>query len=155
MNNQEKIIFKNKLKHFCEELIRQRIDAAKKAISNAREATNQEAKSTVGDKYETARAMGQLEQDMFARQLAENLKEFSILQSIDANNICKEVGSGSFLQCQNISFFIAAGLGKKIFEDKTILFLSPNAPLAKTLLHKKTGDGFIFNGANSTIEDLF
>ena len=82
------------------------INAAQQSISNAREATNQEAKSTVGDKYETARAMGQLEQDMFARQLTENLKEFSTLQSIDANNICKEVGSGAYMQCQNISFLL-------------------------------------------------
>jgi len=155
MNNQEKIAFKNKLKHFCEELIQQRIDSAKKAIANARESTNQEAKSTVGDKYETARAMGQLEQDMYARQLAENLKEFSTLQSIDANNICKEAEAGAFLQCQNISFFIAAGLGKKVVEGKTILYLSANTPLAKILLHKKVGEQFVFNGSNELIIDLF
>lgn len=155
MNNQKKIAFKNKLKHFCEELIQERINAAQQAITNARESTNQEAKSTVGDKYETARAMGQLEQDMYARQLSENLKEFSTLQSIDANNICKEAGAGAFVQCTTISFFIAAGLGKKIIDDKTILFLSPNAPLAKILLHKKAGDSFVFNAANLIIENLF
>jgi len=155
MNNQEKIAFKNKLKRFCKELIQHRINAAQQAIANVRESTNQEAKSTVGDKYETARAMGQLEQDMYARQLAENLKEFSTLQSIDANNICKEAGAGAFVQCETISFFIAAGLGKKIVENKAILFLSPNAPLAKILLHKKNGDSFVFNTMTLVIEDLF
>lgn len=155
MNQHEKIAFKNKLKHLCHELIMHRINVAKEAIANAREVTNQEEKSTVGDKYETARAMGQLEQDMFARQLAENLKELSTLQSIDANHISTEAGAGAFVKCTNISFFIAAGLGKQIVEEKTILFLSPNAPLAKILLHKKAGDSFLFNSSNTFIEEIF
>jgi transcription elongation GreA/GreB family factor len=155
MNHHEKIIFKNKLKHFCQELIEHRIDVAKQAIANAREITNQEEKSTVGDKYETARAMGQQEQDMYARQLTENLKELSILQSVDVNNTHAEINAGSFVQCPNISFFIAAGLGKHTVDEKTIVFLSPNAPLAKILLHKKAGDSFVFSSANTVIEDVF
>ncbi|HLK27838.1 MAG TPA: hypothetical protein VKT28_04610 [Puia sp.] len=155
MNHQEKIAFKNKLKHFCQEIIEHRADVARKAIENAREITNQEEKSTVGDKYETARAMGQLEQDMYARQLAENLKELSILQSIDANKVYTEINAGTFVQCPDISFFIAAGLGKQMVDNKSILFLSPNAPLAKLLMHKKVDDSFVFNSANLVIEEVF
>jgi transcription elongation GreA/GreB family factor len=155
MNHHEKILFKNKLKHLCQELIEHRIEVAKKAIANAREITNQEEKSTVGDKYETARAMGQLEQDMYARQLSENLKELSTLQSVDVNNIHSEINAGSFIQCTHLSFFIAAGLGKQTVEGHKILFLSPNAPLAKILFHKKKGDFFMFNDADTMIEDLF
>jgi transcription elongation GreA/GreB family factor len=155
MDHHQKIQFKNKLKHLCQELIEHRIGVAKQAIANAREISNQEEKSTVGDKYETARAMGQLEQDMYSRQLTENLKELSTLQSVDVNNIHTEIGAGSFVQCAGISFFIAAGLGKHAVDEKPILFLSPNAPLAKILLHKKAGDSFIFNSANTVIEDVF
>ena len=155
MNQQEKITYKSKLKHFCQEMIEHRIAVAKLAIENAREVTNQEEKSTVGDKYETARAMGQLEQDMYARQLAENVKEISTLQSINASTIYAEAGAGAFIQCSDISFFIAAGLGKQTVDGKQILFLSPNAPLAKLLQHKKTGESFVFNGANTVIEDLY
>ncbi len=155
MDNQQKIIFKNKLKQFCKLQIEHRIHAAKLAIENAREITNQEEKSTVGDKYETARAMGQLEQDMHARQLAENLKELSLLQSVDVNIIYSEVSIGAFIKSANISFFIIAGMGKQMVDDKTILFLSPNAPLAKLLLHKKPTDNFVFNAANMVIEDVF
>ena len=155
MDHHEKIIFKNKLKHLCQELIEHRVGVAKEAIANAREITNQEEKSTVGDKYETARAMGQLEQDMYSRQLAENLKELSTLQSVDTNTIHSAITAGSFVQCKDISFFIAAGLGKQELDKKTILFLSPNAPLAKMLLHKKAGDHFVFNSVNTLIEDVF
>ncbi|HVM86900.1 MAG TPA: hypothetical protein VMT76_01845 [Puia sp.] len=155
MDDDKKIVFKNKLKHACRQLIEERIDVDKRAIESAREICNQEEKSTVGDKYETARSMGQLEQDMYARQLAENLKELAILQAIDVNNLCNEVSSGSFIQCNNISFFIAAGLGKRTIDGKTILFLSPNAPLAKLLLHKRAGDTFIFNKVNMIISEVF
>jgi hypothetical protein len=155
MGNSEKILFKNRLKHFCLEMIEHRIAVAKRAIEDAREVTNQEEKSTVGDKYETARAMGQLEQDMYARQLAENIKEVSLLQSINTNTICSEAGAGAFIQCGELSFFIAAGLGKHVVDGTSIFFLSPNAPLARTLMHKKSGNEFVFNGVNMVIRDLY
>jgi len=35
------------------------------------------------------------------------------------------------------------------------MFLSPNAPLAGLLLNKKPGDGFVFNGKEIVIDDVF
>ncbi|MBS1947473.1 MAG: hypothetical protein JST47_06865 [Bacteroidetes bacterium] len=155
MDNHEKIAYKIKLKAFCKELIERRIEVDKQAIENAREITNQEEKSSVGDKYETARAMGQLEQDMFARQLALNIKELSALQSIDVSNVHQEIMAGSFVQCEGAAFFIAAGLGKQTFGNEKILFLSPNAPLAKALLRKKAGDGFSLDAKRTAIIEVF
>jgi transcription elongation GreA/GreB family factor len=51
--------------------------------------------------------------------------------------------------------FIGAGLGKHSVDGQTVLFLSPAAPLAKTLLDKKSGDEFSFNSRTLRIEDLF
>ena len=155
MAQQGKIDFKNKLKQFCHESIEQRIEVAKVAIKNAQEAANSEEKSSAGDKYETARAMGHLEKNMHARQLTENLKELAILHSINTNTICAAAITGAFIQCTGVSFFIAAGVGKQIVEGETILFLSPHAPLAKLLLGKRTGDNFLFNGINTVIVDVY
>jgi transcription elongation GreA/GreB family factor len=52
-------------------------------------------------------------------------------------------------------FFIAAGLGKQTIDGKVIFFLSPHAPLAKTLQRKKAGEQFVFNGAQTKIESVY
>jgi transcription elongation GreA/GreB family factor len=155
MNQQDKIAFKNKLKQFCHHKIEERIDAAKAAIENAQEAANSDQKSSAGDKYETGRAMSHLEKDMHTRQVSENVKELSTLHAINTNTMYNAVAAGAFVKCLNISFFIAAGLGKQILDSETIVFLSPSAPLAKFLADKKAGEHFLFNKANLTIIEIY
>ena len=155
MNEQEQILFKDQLKQYCRSLIEQRITAAKTAIANAQQAANGEEKSSAGDKYETGRAMGHLEKDMYACQLAENIKELAALDAVNSHLIYDHVTSGAFVQCGEVSFFIAAGLGKQILNGKTIFFLSPHAPLAKTLQEKKTGNNLFFNGKDIAITGVF
>jgi len=155
MTDQQKIVFKNKLKQLCQSIITQRIDAVKITINHAQEAANSEEKSSAGDKYETSRAMNQLERDMHSRQLAEIVKELANLHVIDVNRIYTVGVPGAFLQCSGISFFIAAGLGKQIVETDTIFLLSPNAPLARILQKKKAGDHFLFNQAETKIFDIY
>ncbi len=155
MNEQEKILFKDQLKQYCRSLIEQRITAARTAIANAQQAANSEEKSSAGDKYETGRAMGHLEKDMYARQLAENIKELAGLEAVNCHLIYGHITSGAFVQCGEVSFFIAAGLGKQVVNGQTIFFLSPHAPLAKTMQQKKTGDGFLFNGTPIAITGVF
>ena len=151
----EKILFKNHLKQFCQHIIEQRIAAAKEAIKNAQDAANSEEKSSAGDKYETGRAMGHLQKDMYTRQLSEYIKEMSDLLAVNATIIYNHATAGAFIETGQASFFIAAGLGKQIIDEKQILFLSPHAPLATTLQNKKQGDSFIFNRGNLVIKDVF
>lgn len=155
MNKAEKIIFKNRLKQFCYNILEQRIEAAKLVIKNAQQSANNEEKNSAGDKYETGRAMGHLERDMHARQLTENLKELSTLYAIYTETIYNHATGGAFLRCGGISFFIATGLGKQTVDGVTILFLSPNAPLAQLLEHKKEGERFLFNKKNIAIEEIY
>jgi transcription elongation GreA/GreB family factor len=155
MTQQEKIVFKSKLKQFCHAMIEQRIHAVKDAMANAQQAANSEEKSSAGDKYETSRAMGHLEKDMHARQLAENLRELAGLDAVAVHTVYHSVTTGAFVQCAGISFFIAAGLGRQSAEGKTILFLSPHAPLARQMQYKKTGDSFLFADVNTVIVDLY
>jgi hypothetical protein len=155
MDNAAKLIFKNKLKEFCDGLIRQRIEAAKTMMGNAQQAANSEEKSSAGDKYETSRAMGHLEKDMHARQLAEHLKELASFQSVNCNLLYEKATAGSFIDTEKISFFIAAGLGKQNFENKPIYFLSPQSPLAKSLMNKKVNNDFVFNKESLVIREIF
>lgn len=155
MDTSQKLLFKTSLKQFAVDLISSRIQAAGQQAHQAQEAANQEEKSSAGDKYETGRAMGHLQKDMHTRQQAEHARELATLHQVKADILYSTVTPGAFIQCPGIGFFIAAGLGKQQLHDQTILFLSPAAPLAKTLQHKKPGDTFIFGGQSLLIEDVF
>lgn len=155
MTDKDKIAFKDALKQFCTTLVEQRIQTAKALIDNAQQAANNEEKSSAGDKYETARAMGHLEKDMHTRQMLENIKELAGLQQVTAHTLYHTVVTGAFIQCTGIAVFIAAGAGRQVFNGKAILFLSPGAPLAKLIMGKTAGHRFMFNGAENIIEEVF
>ncbi|MFB6456829.1 hypothetical protein ACE38W_16270 [Chitinophaga sp. Hz27] len=141
----EMISFKNSLKQLGQRIIEERIAVAQAAIDNAQEAANNESKSSAGDKYETSRAMGHLEKDMYARQQAENMKELALLKSVKTDISYTSAQTGALVQCEQQYFFIAAGLGKQLVDDQQVFFLSPLSPLAKLLFNKKAGDRFLFN----------
>jgi hypothetical protein len=153
--HEEKIAFKQQLKQFARAIIEERIATSEKAMGNAQEAANNEEKSSAGDKYETARAMGHLEKDMHARQLAEHLKDLNRLIGIDVNTIHTGAMAGTLIECDTISFFIAAGLGKQDVAGRELIFLSPGAPLVKLLQGKKVGDHFDFNGRQMEITGIY
>jgi hypothetical protein len=155
MTHPEKIFFKTELKQFALTLIGDRISTAKLAIEQAQQAANQEEKSSAGDKYETARAMGHLQKDMHTRQLGEQIKELATLHAIHTDTIYTTAAPGALIQCQDLAFFIAAGMGKQSIQGRTIIFLSPQAPLARMLQGKKAGDQFLFNHSQTTILEVF
>lgn len=151
----EKIAFKNRLKLAAQQIIEQRISAAKTLIDEAQAAANSEEKSSAGDKYETARAMNQLEKEMHSKQLAQQLKELALLHEVRTDVVYREATTGACIDGSGIIFFIAAGLGKQTIDGKLIIYLSPQAPLAKQLQHKKAGDQFVFNGKGIAIESVY
>jgi hypothetical protein len=119
MTNPEKIAFKNKLKNLGLDLLRGRIVTAQEAMNRAQEAANSEEKSSAGDKYETGRAMGQLQKEMHGRQLAEYAKDVKALQSVFTNSVCDRVGLGAVVRTAEIAFFVSAGLGRQEVEGLT------------------------------------
>lgn len=158
MNNMDttgKIAFKNRLKIFCHQIIAERIAVVKDAMKDAQEAANNEEKSSAGDKYETGRAMGHLQKDMHAGQLAGYLKEQAVLHAVNTGICYSQITAGAFVQTATTAFFIGAGLGKQLFEGQPVFFVSPHAPLTALLQHKKSGDSFSFNKETLIITEVF
>jgi hypothetical protein len=151
----DKIQFKHRLKQAALAIIEQRVAAAREAVHQAQEAANQEEKSSAGDKYETGRAMGHLQKNMHAGQLAAHLKDLATLQAVLTDQCYTTPAPGALITCPGLSFFIAAGLGKQTIDGQTIVFISPYAPLARLLAQQKTGNAFAFNGATLTISAIF
>lgn len=136
-------------------MVEDRIQTASNAMKMAQEAANDSEKSSAGDKYETAKAMGQIERDMNAKQVEEGMREMASLLSIDAAKLYDAVSKGAIVVCTKNIFFIAAGLGSIKHKDKTIVLLSPKAPLSLAMNQKRTGDKFIFNGNEIEILEVF
>jgi hypothetical protein len=148
------MIPKEKILETCKQLLLQRISHAELAMKAAQESSNSEDKSSAGDKYETARAMGQLDRNMNAKQLAQAQQELFELQKIDTKP-SRIIKSGSFIETSQASYFIAIGLGPVKIDQTTVIILSPKSPLASQMLHKKEGDTFVFGNNNHSIKLIY
>src|SRR3954463_6535110 len=105
--NQQKLQWKQQLKDSCTKILQQRIKTAEDAMKQAQDAANSEDKSSAGDKYETSRAMGQLDRDMYAKQLEEAKRELASLEEFPITTVHDKVTLGTVVICKDYLFFIA------------------------------------------------
>lgn len=131
---------KQRLKSWAEALIQERVANARAAMAEAQAAANSEEKSSAGDKYETGRAMGHLQKEMHARQLADALGDLAALHAVPTHAMTACV-LGALVETAQARLFISIGLGRQIVDGQPVIFLSPMAPLAKQLMGKRPGEG--------------
>ncbi len=148
------MIDKKTLFEACKNMLLQRIADGEKAMLDAQEAANSEEKSSMGDKYETGRAMSQLARDMSAKQVFENKQELANLIKLENTKTDKTVVQGSVVMANGKFFYIAVGLGVIDFNRMQVTVLSPKAPLAQLMLGKKAGDIFELNKKQFAIEQI-
>lgn len=151
----EKSALKQQLFDHCASMLEKRIQGAHEAMLVAQESANSEGKSSMGDKYETSRAMGQLDRDMNARQLEEAQRDLVFLQSLRTDELHTAVKPGSVVRTENQLFFISLGLGTVRIGNTDIILLSSGAPVAKLMEGKKTGERFVLNGNGIMVKDVF
>ena len=113
-------------------------------------ASNNDTKSSMGDKYETSREMMQQEITRIQNQLNEVLvqQEQFLKLAVKEHDV---VVNGSYVETTMGNFVIACSLGEINFQDKKIFVLSNQTPLSKVLSGKKVGDNFEMNGKNFKI----
>ena len=145
---------KRELYKLCQDYLQKRIDAAQQAIQTAQSAANEETKSSSGDKYETGRAMMQLEIEKNAGQLSESLKLKHALDQINPDQTPGIVQSGSLVITDQGSFFIAISLGKVVLHNQSYLVVSPGSPIGQKLLGLKPGDEMTFNHMAYVVQEL-
>ncbi|UFH56428.1 3-oxoacyl-ACP synthase [Spirosoma sp. KNUC1025] len=134
------IPLKQLLHQACQTYVQQRIDTARQAMEAAQEAANSESKSSAGDKYETGRAMAQLERDRHAQLLGEALKLNQDLSRLNIDKTYDTVQPGSLVTTNRGTFFISISAGKLQLEGKDYFAVSPASPIAVALAGHKTGD---------------
>ena len=114
----------------CKENADDRIRHAKEAMLAAQEAANEESKSSAGDKYNTVRALMQIETDRYARQLIEAQKLAGTMDLIHIERQHDQLDLGSLVETDNGNFFIATSVGKISLDDFTAFAISAASPIA-------------------------
>lgn len=145
---------KESLYKHCLQYVQQRINRIKDEIHQAQASANEETKSTVGDKYETGRAMAQLEIEMNTRQLVEAEKLMASLRALSHHTIGNTVTSGSLVTTSNGLFYIAISIGATTLDQTTFYIVSPDSPAGKLLMGKKKGDTINWNGKSYLIQEI-
>lgn len=135
----------------CKEHVDQRIATARQSMEHAQQAANEESKSSVGDKYETGRAMMQIERDKAAAQLEEAFKLKTVLDQISGEDAHQKVALGSLVETNSKKIFIAIGIGKLTIDSEDFWVVGPASPLGKVLLGLKPKDQLVFNKEQLTI----
>ena len=134
------------LHNACLQLVNEQLNVLTADLESLKESRNNQTKSSVGDKHETARALMQLEEGKMLQQLHERKKVKTLLVAIDATEQCDIVKYGSLVITNKGNYYLSAPLGKILVNDQSYFALSTMAPMAKAMLGLKAKDQFTFNG---------
>ena len=119
--------------------------AAQLAIDEAHKASNDDTKSSAGDKYETGREMMQHEANRNTAQLVEANKLKIALNKINPSIVNHIAGAGSLVTTDHGSFYIAIGAGLLKVNNENYFAISPASPVGLMLKGRKAGDEFKLN----------
>jgi len=132
-----------------------RIAEIETAIASAKEARDNESKSSAGDKYEIGRAMLQIELDNLEHQLKNQLELKTEILRVNPELTTEKIGFGSLISCTNGTYFIAIGLGKIVVCNETVYAISLASPLGKALKGTQKGETISINGNSIKINNVF
>lgn len=146
---------KNSLLVYCNAYVDSRIEMAAKGMQETRDSATNDSKSSMGDKYETSKAMAHLEQEKLATQLEESYKLKSVLSRLDPNLSSEVVEFGSLIFTNQGNFYISIGIGQYKLSDLEVFLVGSSAPLIKAMLGKKNDDKIQFNNRSYEILEIY
>ncbi|MBB6370794.1 hypothetical protein [Chryseobacterium shigense] len=144
---------KQELLNIIKAKINDKIRSFENLIAETR-ASNNDTKSSMGDKYETGREMLQQEINNLQRQLNESLNQLSVIQKISAEPSDK-VQNGALVKTDKGLFYVTVSVGGIISENQKIMTVSAESPLIKAMSGKKEGEIFTINKITQTIQKIW
>jgi transcription elongation GreA/GreB family factor len=121
------------------------------AIDKVQESIVGEDNSTAGNKFETARAMGQEELDRLNRTLNVAIREMNIMRHIDADRPCDSAQLGALICTSKKNMYMSVGLGKIQIGKETAFAISTSSPIGQQLIGKQAGEMVAFGGKRERI----
>lgn len=142
---------KTKVKEVCERVVEAKITGVKQAMIEAQLSANSETKSSMGDKYETSRAMAQQENDRLAGQLEQWQRLKHALAALDTIQEHQEIGTGSYVRTEQGDFYLSVGLGEVKGDEVKCYAIALHSPVGQSLSGKRKGDVFRLGEREVTI----
>ena len=146
--------FKQKVHQRFLQSARDRVDAFSDMIRELSADAQNDAKSSAGDKHETALSMMHLEQEKLNAKLSECLEQLRILGRIDPSNAHEIVHLGSLVRVNAMTVFIACALPKISVDGIDVIGISAEAPLAAAMMGMPAGGKFLFNGGDFVVKSV-
>jgi transcription elongation GreA/GreB family factor len=137
-----KTILLEKIKEYIEN----RMNTSWQAMEAAKNSANEEGKSSAGDKYETARAMGQLDREMNGRMYEQARQERLSLDKINTETTFTKISFGALTETSMGYFFVSIGAGIIDIDGKKFMAISPQSPIGEAIAGRFAGDSFDFRG---------
>ena len=135
--------------------VENRMQTSWAAMQAAQASANEEGKSSAGDKYETARAMGQLDREMHGKQYAQAKQERMVLERINPKDHFSKVNLGALVRVSSGWFFLAVSAGSVEIDGQTVLVVSPQSPIGQLLMGKAAKETFVFRGNTESIIGIY
>lgn len=145
---------KNKLYTYCTDYVMERITRLRTEIKKTQSSANEETKSSAGDKYETGRAMAQLEIEKNTKQLSEAEKLLGMMQAIVPDRISESIIPGSLVTTSNGIFYISISIGSVTLEHEPYFIIAPDSPIGKLFMGRRAGDAVSWNNNVYTIQSI-
>jgi hypothetical protein len=133
------------------EALDENLEESMRTLEATRASRDNETKSTAGDKYETGRAMAQIEIQKHEIQQDRILQQQQILVRIDAHKYSHKAEFGSLVQSNHAIYFLAIPFGKLRVGNRDIYAISLDAPIGLLLHDKAVGDEFQFQNKSMRI----
>jgi hypothetical protein len=154
MSNSTLLEIKKQLYEMCQQYLLRRIQTAEDAIRSAQSSANDETKSSAGDKYETGRAMMQLEIEKNTVQLAETMKLKRMLDQLKYDKVSEVIQPGSLVITDQGNFFIAISVGMLTLKNEVYAAVSPGSPIGTKLLGLQENSSVTFGNKVYTVTQV-
>ena len=146
--------FKQRIQAHYLQQVQDKIDVFRDMITALTEDSKNDAKSSAGDKHETALSMMHIEQEKLSTKLNEVLLQKSVLDKLDVTKPHNTIALGSLVKTNGFYLFISLALPKISLENQTIIALSPQSPLGQKLMGNQVGFSFDINGTSFLVESI-
>lgn len=136
------------------QMLQDKIDAFQDRIEALSLDAQNDAKSSAGDKHETALSMMHIEQEKLSAKIQEYLNQKKEISRIDVTIKSDKIILGSLVQANDFWFFISAALPKVKINDIHVFSLSKQAPLGSLFIGKTIGEEVVVNNVTYTIKQV-
>ncbi|MEE1943699.1 3-oxoacyl-ACP synthase [Pedobacter sp. KR3-3] len=145
---------KSSLYQLCLAFVEKRIETAKTALQQAREASNDDTKSSAGDKFETSREMAQQDIERNMRLLSDAEEQLKGLELIKELAPTTQVRNGSLVYTDQGNFYMSISAGQLQLDQTVYFAISVASPIGKLFVGKQKGEQVDFNGKQYRIEAI-